>query len=264
MSQRESPTPTGNNPHPLPLDTRELLNILGKRPVCLLASSLPLKDDEHSRHQRGIHMKRQIGVRALLGSAMALTMWAAAGAAFAGGQTPLAIDSARITISGTSNIHAYTASTTTVRVTRAQVAGVPEGPDFWANVLKPGCLEAFEVAIPAATLTSPREGVDKNMHDALQVKGHPDIVFRLLRLEPRSEAAGALRGVGVLQIAGVDREVNLDITTERQNSTLTVRGRVQFLMTDFGIKPPTAMLGMLKTDPKVTVTFETVLTIPRT
>jgi polyisoprenoid-binding protein YceI len=101
------------------------------------------------------------------------------------------------------------------------------------------------------------------MHNALQVKEHPEIVFRLLRLEPRSGAAGALRGIGVLQIAGVEREVALDITTERKDATLSVQGHVQFLMTDFGIKPPTAMLGMLKTDPKVKVTFETVLTIPR-
>jgi polyisoprenoid-binding protein YceI len=209
-------------------------------------------------------MKRHIGVRALLGSAMALTMWAAGGAVFAGGQTALSIDSARITVSGTSNIHAYTASTATVHVTRAQVASALEGPDFWANVLKPGAVEAFEVTIPAATLTSPIEGLDKNMRNALQVKAHPDITFRLLRLEPRTGAAGALRGIGVLQIAGVDREVALDITAERTNSTLNVQGRVQFLMTDFGIKPPIAMLGMLKTDPKVTVTFETVLTIPRT
>jgi len=35
-------------------------------------------------------------------------------------------------------------------------------------------------------------------------------------------------------------------------------------MTDFGIKPPTAMLGMLKTDPKVGIAFETVLAVPRT
>ena len=97
-----------------------------------------------------------------------------------------------------------------------------------------------------------------------KVKEHPDIVFRLLRLEPRSGAPGALRGIGVLQIAGVEREVALDVTTERKDSTLNVQGRVQLLMTDFGIKPPTAMLGMLKTDPKVTVTFETVLAIPRT
>jgi polyisoprenoid-binding protein YceI len=208
-------------------------------------------------------MKRQIGVCTFLGSAIALTLWAASAAAFAGGQTPLAIDSARITISGTSNIHAYTASTTTVRVMRAEVAAALEGPDFSANLLKPGAVEAFEVAIPAATLTSPREGLDKNMHNALQIKLHPDIVFRLLRIEPRSGTAG-VRGIGVLQIAGVDREIALDITAERNDSSLNVQGRVQLLMTDFGIKPPTAMLGMLKTDPKVTVTFETVVTVPRT
>ena len=63
---------------------------------------------------------------------------------------------------------------------------------------------------------------------------------------------------------GVEREIALDITTERKLSTLSVQGQVQLLMTDFGIKPPTAMLGMLKTDPKVTVTIETVLTIPLT
>lgn len=35
-------------------------------------------------------------------------------------------------------------------------------------------------------------------------------------------------------------------------------------MTDYGVQPPTAMLGMLKTAPKVTVTFETVLSVPGT
>ena len=67
-----------------------------------------------------------------------------------------------------------------------------------------------------------------------------------------------------MKIAGVRREVALDMTAERKATTLSVRGQVQLLMTDFGIKPPIAMLGMLKTDPKVTVTFETVLAIPLT
>jgi hypothetical protein len=208
-------------------------------------------------------MKRYIDFHALLGSAVLFAIYVAAGAA-AGAQAPLAIDTARITISGSSNIHAYTASTTTVRVTRGQLGSPLEGPDLWASALKPRGVEAFEIAIPAATLTSPREGLDKNMHKALQVKEHPDITFRLLRLEPRSGAAGALRGIGVLKIAGVEREIALDITTERKSSTLSVQGQVQLLMTDFGIKPPTAMLGMLKTDPKVTVVVETVLTIPLT
>ena len=40
--------------------------------------------------------------------------------------------------------------------------------------------------------------------------------------------------------------------------------RVDLLMTDYGVTPPKAMLGLLKTDPKVTVTFETVVAIPTT
>jgi polyisoprenoid-binding protein YceI len=203
-------------------------------------------------------MRTRFTVHALLGSALALTTYVALGA-HAGAQTPLAFGSTRITISGTSNIHPYTASTTTVNVTRAQFAAAAAGPDFWTNVLKPGAVEAFEITIPAATLTSPREGLDKNMHKALQVKEHQDITFRLLRLEPRPGAPDALRAIGVLQVAGVEREVGLDVTTERKGSTLSVQGQVQLLMTDFGIKPPTAMLGMLKTDPKVSVAFEVVL-----
>ena len=52
--------------------------------------------------------------------------------------------------------------------------------------------------------------------------------------------------------------------TKRTDANFTVTGEVQLLMTDFGIAPPKAMLGMLKTDPKVTVTFETVFGIPLT
>jgi polyisoprenoid-binding protein YceI len=209
-----------------------------------------------------MHMTRRIGAHALLGSAIAVAMWAATGLS-AGAQAPLAIDSARITISGTSNIHPYTATTTAVRVTRAQLAEGVQGPDLWTGALKPGGVEAFEVVVPAATLTSPREGLDKNMHKALQVNLHPEIGFRLLRIEPGT-AANSFRAIGVLRIAGVEREVSFDITTERKASLLSVQGTLQLLMTDFGIKPPTAMLGMLKTDPKVTVAFETVLAVPLT
>jgi hypothetical protein len=208
-------------------------------------------------------MRTRLGVHALLGSAIAATI-CVAGGALAAVQTPLAIDSARITITGTSNIHAYTASTTTVRLSRALIADAPDGLDMWTNALRPGGMDTFEIAIPAATLTSPKDGIDKTMHKALQVVEHPDIVFRLLRLEPRTGTTGAVRAIGVLQIAGVEREVALDVTTERKDSALTVRGQLPLLMTDYGIKPPTAMLGMLKTDPKVTVAFETVFAIPTT
>jgi hypothetical protein len=177
---------------------------------------------------------------------------------------PLALDTARVTIAGTSNVHAYTASTATVRVTSLQLGSGVAGPNLWDEVVKPGGLAAFEIAIPAASLTSPKDGLDKNMHKALKVTEHADITFRLERLEPRPGTPAGLRGIGLLRIAGAEKEVALDITTERRDSALLVKGHVQLLMTDFGITPPKAMLGMLKTDPAVRVSFETVFGLART
>ena len=206
-------------------------------------------------------MTTRFRIHAALGSAAALAVSLAAGA-ITGAQAPLAINSARITISGTSNIHEFTASTSSVRITRALVASGVAGPEFWTAVLKPGSLEAFEIAIPAKTLTSPKEGLDKNMHKALKVQEHADIVFRLARFEPLDGTA--VNAIGKLTISGVERDVTLVLKTEHTAAGLSVKGTTQLLMTDYGIKPPTAMLGMLKTDPKVTITFETLVTVPLT
>jgi polyisoprenoid-binding protein YceI len=175
----------------------------------------------------------------------------------------LALTSGRVTIAGSSNVHEWTAQTTNVRLTRVRVAANVGGSNMWDQMIAPGALEAFDIAIPAATLSSPKDGLDKNMHKALKVQQFAEITFRLLRLEPGT-AADALKGVGVLKIAGVEREVTLAITTVRRDATLVVSGSVALLMTDFGIEPPKAMLGMLKTDPKVIISFETVLAVPST
>jgi len=199
-------------------------------------------------------MKRRflLGWSAAAMLAMSLSL-AARPAAMA--DTPLAFDSAKVTIAGTSNIHEYTASTTTARLVRLQLAAGTV-PTLQALVT-PGVVQAFEIAIPAATLTSEKDGLDKNMHKALKVTQHPEITFRLSRVE--GDATGALKGIGILRIAGVDREIGLTLTTQRSAAGITVTGQVPLLMTDFAIEPPKAMLGMLKTDPKVTVTFEIVL-----
>lgn len=173
---------------------------------------------------------------------------------------PLSLASARVSIAGTSNIHEFTATTTEVRVVRFALASGVSGSGLLAAVLNPGAVDAFEIAIRAAGLSSPREGVDKNMHKALKVEQFKDITFRLLRLE----AKPGLRAVGMLTIAGVEREVAFDLKTTTTATTMTVSGEYPLLMTDYGIAAPKAMLGMLKTDPKIVVKFETVLAIPAT
>lgn len=182
-------------------------------------------------------------------------------AAGAQNAAPLTLASAKVSIAGTSNIHDFTASTTDVRVTRLAIASGVAGPGLLSAVLNPGAVEAFEIAVNAASLSSPKEGLDKNMHKALKVTEFKDITFKLLRLEAKGDG---LRAVGVLKIAGVEREVGFDLKTTATATALTIGGNVPLLMTDFGIAAPKAMLGMLKTDPKITVSFETVLAIPTT
>ena len=205
-------------------------------------------------------MTRHAFISVLLTPAFAVAVALIAGRP-AAAQSPLAIESGKVTIAGSSNVHAWTAATNKVRVTRARLAPAAAGADLWDTVLKPGAVEAFEIAIPAATLSAPKGDLDKNMHKALKVEQHADITFRLVRFEA---AATGTRAIGLLRIAGVEKEIALDITTKRAGAGLTVAGRVDLLMTDYGIAPPKAMLGMLKTDPKVTITFETVLAVPLT
>jgi YceI-like protein len=210
-------------------------------------------------------MSARHSIRFAFAGLLALSLLAAVITASPASETrvPVKLASGRVAIAGTSNIHDYTASTTDVRIVRLQLADGVSGPNFWDEIVKPGAIESFEVAIAAGSLSSPREGLDKNMYKALKVKEFPDITFRLIRFDGGTDP-GALRAKGVLTIAGVDREVALDLKTARHDLTFTVTGSLPLLMTDYGIAPPKAMLGMLKTDPKVTVTFETVLTIPMT
>lgn len=205
-------------------------------------------------------MRKGLSNRLLAGATFVACVTAGAVAV---AQAPLALESGRVTIAGTSNVHAYTASTTKVQVTRSRISAPSAGASFWDNALKPGAVELFEIAIPAASLVSPKGDLDKNMHKALKVEQFPEITFRLVRFETIDAVAGS-RAIGMLKIAGVEREVALTITTKRAGAGLTVQGSLDLLMTDYGVTPPKAMLGMLKTDPKVTITFETVLTIPTT
>jgi len=81
--------------------------------------------------------------------------------------------------------------------------------------------------------------------------------------DPRgAKARGASPGLGEGHRPQAARRSGrtLPLVASTRNGELWVTGSLDLLMTDFGIEPPTAMLGTIKTDAKVTVRFETVLT----
>lgn len=203
-------------------------------------------------------MTRHHSVRSFLG--IAVTMMAAVAIGMSA-QGLLSIEKAAITIAGTSNVHDYTATTPDAKITKVQFGSTVAGTAFWDEVQKPGGLVAFDLAIKAESLKSSKDGLDKNMYKALKVKEHAQITFSLKRMEG---SAGALKAVGMLQIAGVEREVTLPLKTARKGDSLAVTGEIDVLMTDYGIAPPKAMLGMVKADPKIKVTFDVLLAMSAT
>ena len=176
-------------------------------------------------------------------------------------QAPLAISTAKITIAGTSNVHDYTAVTSTATVTRVQLDSATPGAAFWDEAQKPGGLRAFDISIPATTLKSSKDGLDKNMYKALKTDKYPQITFSLKRIEG---AAGTLKAIGTLEVAGVEKEVTLPLKTTPRGEDLGVSGELDILMTDYGIDPPKAMMGMVRADPKIKITFDVLLAMTST
>lgn len=101
------------------------------------------------------------------------------------------------------------------------------------------------------SIKSGKSGMDSNTYKALKEDKYPEIKFYSDQLTIKGEK---LTGTGRLTIAGKSQNipVNLDI---KQNSTITVNGNVNIKMSDYGITPPTAVFGTIKTGDEITIQF---------
>jgi polyisoprenoid-binding protein YceI len=104
--------------------------------------------------------------------------------------------------------------------------------------------------------------MDENMYEALKAEEYANIKFSLLHSDNTGEANlihsdSTLQLQGTLTIAGKEQLIDLPIKViKNKKGIITVRGKKTLFMTDYGIKPPTFMLGILKTGNEVAVEFE--------
>jgi polyisoprenoid-binding protein YceI len=110
---------------------------------------------------------------------------------------------------------------------------------------------------PVKKLSSDKWIMDKNAHEALKEDDYPKISFSLKADEEIKLQDKKVAIPGKLTIAGKTKEVSIlcsyDITSPRE---LRVTGNTALKMSDFGIDPPTVMLGTLKIDDEITVDFK--------
>lgn len=167
-------------------------------------------------------------------------------ASFPGAQTRLTVtDASRMWVDGTSTIHDWTCS-----------VGKVEG-SITLDAALGGVSEAI-VTVPSSSIDCDNGTMNKKMASALDIKSHPTIRYILKSADVANEGGELhIDAVGTLEVAGSNKDITASLVgVPTANGGYKFSGTLPVTMSDFGIKPPTAMLGTLKSGDSVTVRFE--------
>ncbi|MEO5568283.1 MAG: YceI family protein [Gemmatimonadaceae bacterium] len=178
--------------------------------------------------------------------------------ASAGGQAVRATvaPTSRLWIEGTSNVHDWKCNAATID---AKIDIDEAGLAAASTKL----VRKASIRIPVADLKCGNGKMDDNLRKALSAGTHPDITYTLSTVEAQpgeSKDEFILHTVGALVIMGTEKSVTMDlIATRLADGTIKATGTMPVTMTAYGVKPPKAMFGTIKTGDKVKVLVELVV-----
>jgi len=122
-------------------------------------------------------------------------------------------------------------------------------------------LKSLTFTLAVANLSSGENGLDKNAYKALKTKDFKNIEYKLASASILHESGDkfVLKTRGELTIAGFTKVIIMDVRCVLNNDgTITCTGNDTLNMTDYQVKPPTFMLGAMKTGDAVTLDFTVV------
>jgi polyisoprenoid-binding protein YceI len=168
-------------------------------------------------------------------------------------QSVYVLSDSEIAIDGTSTLHDWTSTVTK--------AGIQGKVTVAAQQLT--ALQDVKVAIQVKDIKSTKGSImDNKTWDALKADKHPKISFQSTEAATIRHSVGKTNVSikGQLTIAGTTQSTNLEVTAK-----VLPDGRIQFEgtkpidMTAFGMTPPTALMGSIKTGKAVVVRFQATL-----
>ncbi len=179
-----------------------------------------------------------------------------------------------VVVSGTSTLHNWTVKSSAIQgrlvLALPAKAGGPgtHGSRQTTKAVAPSAaIRAIQLRIPVATLKSSEgSGMDNTVYHALKRRQDPVISYRLIRatlgsVPSAQDPAYHFDTVGQLTVAGVTQQVTLELNVWPEPSNqLTVTTMVPLKMTQFGVKPPTAMFGLIRSGDAIAVKATWLLT----
>lgn len=161
--------------------------------------------------------------------------------------------SSDITIAGTSTLHDWEMKSSKTSVAAAFTLD---------NAGKLTTLNSLSFSMDAVSLKSGKESMDDNAYKALKTKDFKVIKFVASSgtVTPAGGNNYTVKASGVMTIAG--SSVNTDVVatcTIGADGSITCNGLKAIKMTQYGVKPPTFMMGTIKTGDDLNIKFKAVL-----
>ena len=154
-----------------------------------------------------------------------------------------------LAISGSSTLHDWVLKTTTFR-------GIAQF-EFNSGTELIG-INTLDFALPVAKLKSGKRAMDKRAWKALKSDLFKEITYKLSssKLMSQKEDFAQLETVGLLTIAGVSKEVKIDLYCRTsKDGSINCRGNYKLKMSEFDVNPPFYMDGLLSAGEAVTLDF---------
>lgn len=174
--------------------------------------------------------------------------------AHAQGQQKLEYDQdSRVWVEGTSTIHDWSCEAPAVSGSLT----IPADSDRpLTNV------QRTQLIVPVEQLDCGKDKMNRKLREAFKMDDHPEISFEARQISVGDVSVGSgpalpLVAIGELTMAGTTRTVEVTAEGyEEAGNRLKFTGQHELDMSDYGMNPPTALLGTIRTDENVVVHFE--------
>ncbi|NNE29116.1 MAG: YceI family protein [Saprospiraceae bacterium] len=152
------------------------------------------------------------------------------------------LSSSSIKISGTSTLHDWESNV----------------EDFIIKATRNGEKISAQATVQVGSIKSGKYIMDKNTYKALKESEFPTISLLANNLNIKDNQA--ISGSGQLTVAGQTRTIPMSLSmTSWAEESITVCCDIPIKMTDFGIAPPVALLGTVKTGDEIVLKFDITL-----
>ncbi len=121
-------------------------------------------------------------------------------------------------------------------------------------------ISALKVMVITSSITSDNGIMNRKTARALKADKYPVIYFNLDKVLSFTNSSGIIKGEisGSLEVAGTKKAIRIPFESSPVlSNTIKITGNTTILMSDFGIEPPTALAGTLKTGDRADIVFST-------